>query len=500
MSEQNRTSTHFQLNERLVFEEGSAGRRGFNLPALDVPQRRISEVVDQGMLRESIDGMPELSEVDVIRHFTRLSTWNYHIDLGLYPLGSCSMKYNPRINERMARLDGFMHAHPLMPNELIQGALEVQKALEQCLAEISGMDAVSLQPAAGAHGELTGILMIRAYHESKGRARTKILIPDSAHGTNPASVAISGYVVENVPSNAGGTVDLDSLRKAVDGEVAAIMITNPNTLGVFESQISEIAEVLHSHGALVYMDGANLNAMMGITRPGDFGVDVLHINLHKTFTTPHGGGGPGSGPVAVRKILEPFLPYPTVGVKPDNSLFFDYDRPQSIGKMKAYNGQFGMHVRALCYILANGPEGLKEVSEIAVLNANYIRAKLKDSYALPYDSPTLHEVVFSDRIQARKDVHVGDIGKRLMDYGFHPPTVSFPLIVPGAIMIEPTETEPKQELDAFIDAMRVIAREAEETPEIVKKAPHTTRIGRIDEAGAARKPVLRWKSPTSPAR
>jgi glycine dehydrogenase subunit 2 len=493
MTDHTRTATHFSINERLAFEEGSAGRRGFNLPPIDVPTRKVSDIVEPQLLRDNIDGMPELSEVDVIRHFTRLSTWNYHIDLGLYPLGSCSMKYNPRINERMARLEGFVFAHPFMPNELIQGALEVQKTLEKCLAEVSGMDAVSLQPAAGAHGELTGILLIRAYHESKGKPRRKILIPDSAHGTNPASVTISGYVVENVPSNARGTVDLEQLKKVVDDDVAAIMITNPNTLGVFESQISEIAEVMHSHGALVYMDGANLNAMMGITRPGDFGIDVLHINLHKTFTTPHGGGGPGSGPVAVKKILEPFLPYPIVGQKSDGTYAFEYDRPQSIGKMKAYNGQFGMHVRALCYILANGPEGLKEVSEVAVLNANYIRAKLKDSYALPYDSPTLHEVVFSDRIQAKKDVHVGDIGKRLMDYGFHPPTVSFPLIVPGAIMIEPTETESKQEIDAFIDAMRAIAKEADENPDLVKKAPHTTRIGRIDEAAAARKPVLRWK-------
>jgi len=493
MTNHKRTSTHFQINERLVFEEGSAGRRGFNLPELDVPQRELSEVVDPALLRDGIEGMPELSEVDVIRHFTRLSTWNYHIDLGLYPLGSCTMKYNPRINERMARLDGFLLAHPFMPSELIQGALEVQKSLEKCLAAISGMDAVSLQPAAGAHGELTGILLIRAYHESKGKPRRKILIPDSAHGTNPASVTISGYVVENIPSNAKGTVDLEHLKKVVDEDVAAIMITNPNTLGIFENQISEIADVLHSHGALVYMDGANLNAMMGITRPGDFGVDVLHINLHKTFTTPHGGGGPGSGPVAVKKILEPFLPYPVVGQRGDGMYFFDYDRPHSIGKVKAYNGQFGMHVRALCYILANGPEGLKEVSEVAVLNANYIRAKLKDQYALPYDSPTLHEVVFSDKNQARKDVHVGDIGKRLMDYGFHPPTVSFPLIVSGAIMIEPTETETKQEIDAFIDAMREIAKESEENPDLVKKAPHTTRIGRVDEAAAARKPVLRWK-------
>ena len=489
-----RTSTHIQLNERLVFEEGSAGRRGFDLPALDVPKKNVADIVGGDLLRDGVRGMPELSEMDVIRHFTRLSTWNYHIDLGLYPLGSCTMKYNPKINERMARLEGFLNAHPFMPAEAIQGALEVQKVLESCLAEISGMDAVTLQPAAGAQGELTGILMIRAYHESKGNARRKILIPDSAHGTNPASVAISGYVVENIPSNSRGTVDLEHLRKVVDDQVAAIMMTNPNTLGVFEAEIAEVAEVMHSHGALVYMDGANLNAMMGITRPGDFGVDVMHINLHKTFTTPHGGGGPGSGPVAIKKILEPFLPTPVLGKKTDGSFFLDFDRPRSIGRVKAYNGQFGMHVRALCYILANGPEGLREVSEVAVLNANYIRARLKDSYALPYDAPSLHEVVFSDKIQARKDVHVGDIGKRLMDYGFHPPTVSFPLIVPGAIMIEPTETESKQEIDAFIEAMVAIAKEAEENPELVKNAPHTTRINRVDEAGAARKPVLRWKA------
>src|SRR5215475_12714705 len=327
------------------------------------------------------------------------------------------MKYNPKINEHVARLEGFARAHPYMPAELVQGALQVQKALESCLAEISGMDAVSLQPAAGAHGELTGILMIRAYHESQGNPRKKILIPDSAHGTNPASAAISGYSVESVPSNNRGMVDVEHLRKIVDEDVAAIMITNPNTLGVFETEIAEIAELLHSCGALVYMDGANLNAMMGKTRPGDFGVDVLHINLHKTFTTPHGGGGPGAGPVAVKKVLEPYLPYPVIGEKPEGGLFFNYDRPQSIGKIKAYNGQFGMHVRALCYILANGAGGLKEVSEVAVLNANYIRSKLKSAYALPYDAPTLHEVVFSDKLQSRKEVHVWDIAKRLMDYG-----------------------------------------------------------------------------------
>ena len=493
MKPTDRASTHFSLNEAVIFEEGSPGRRAFDLPALDVPARDVNELIDPGLLRADIPGMPELSEVDVIRHFTRLSTWNYHIDLGFYPLGSCTMKYNPKINERMARLDGFTQAHPYMPIEQIQGALDIQKTLETCLVEISGMDAVTLQPAAGAHGELTGILMIRAYHESHGNPRKKILIPDSAHGTNPASAAISGYAVESVPSNRHGTVDLEELKKRVNEDIAAIMITNPNTLGVFETEIAEIAALLHSCGALVYMDGANLNAMMGMTRPGDFGIDVLHINLHKTFTTPHGGGGPGAGPVAVKKLLEPFLPYPVILKKADGTLYFDYARPHSIGKIKAYNGQFGMHVRALCYILANGPEGLKNVSEVAVLNANYIRAKLKGAFALPYDSPTLHEVVFSDRVQAHHDVHVWDIAKRLMDYGFHPPTVSFPLIVPGAIMVEPTETESKQEIDAFIEAMLAIAKEAEEQPAFVKAAPHTTRVGRIDEAGAARKPVLRWK-------
>ncbi len=493
-----RSEQHLSLNERLVFEEGSAGRRGFDIPKLDVPERDLDSLIGRDMLRDDIDGMPELSELDVIRHFTRLSTWNYHVDLGLYPLGSCTMKYNPKVNELVARLDGFALSHPYMPVDMIQGSLAVQAILQECLSEISGMDAVTLQPAAGAHGELTGLLMIRAYHEARGNPRKKILIPDSAHGTNPASVTISGYDVVKVPSNDRGTVDLDHLRSILDKDVedvedvAGIMITNPNTLGIFENQIAEIADLLHSHGALVYMDGANLNAMMGLTRPGDFGIDVLHINLHKTFTTPHGGGGPGSGPVAVKAALEPFLPYPTVHRAEDGSFYVNHERPQSVGKVKAFYGQFGMHVRALCYILANGPEGLLETSETAVLNANYIRTKLEDVYNLPYDSPTLHEVVFSDRTQAAHDVHVGDIGKRLMDYGFHPPTVSFPLIVPGAIMIEPTETESRQELDAFIEAMREIARESEEDPALVKTAPHTTRIGRIDEAAAARKPILRW--------
>jgi glycine dehydrogenase subunit 2 len=488
-----RVRQHINLNEQLLFEQGSPGRRAYDLPSLDTDSRPLEEIVDKGLLRDSVAGMPELSEVEVVRHFTRLSTWNYHIDLGLYPLGSCTMKHNPRINETVTRLPGFTNAHPYLPANLVQGALGVQAALEACLAEISGMDAVTLQPAAGAHGELTGILMIRAYHEAHGNPRRRVLVPDSAHGTNPASVAISGYVVGHIPSNARGTVDLEALRGLMSDDVAAVMITNPNTLGIFESDIAAIAEIVHSHGALLYMDGANLNAMLGITRPGDFGVDVLHINLHKTFTTPHGGGGPGAGPVAVKKILEPYLPYPVLARGSDGALSYNSDRPQSIGKIKAYAGHFGMHVRALCYILANGPEGLKETTEVAVLNANYIRYKLQGVYVLPYNSPTLHEVVFSDKNQDKRGVSVWDIGKRLIDYGFHPPTTSFPLIVSGAIMIEPTETESRDELDAFITAMLAVAQEAETNPELVKSAPHNARIRRVDEAAAARKPVLRWK-------
>jgi glycine dehydrogenase subunit 2 len=488
-----RVRQHVNLNEQLLFELGSPGRRAWDLPSLDTESRPLEEIVDKELLRETVEGMPQLSEVEVVRHFTRLSTWNYHIDLGLYPLGSCTMKHNPKINETVARLAGFTNAHPYLPAKLVQGVLGVQSALESCLAEISGMDAVTLQPAAGAHGELTGILLIRAYHQARGNPRQRVLVPDSAHGTNPASVAISGYVVGHIPSNPRGTVDLEALRGLMSDDVAAVMITNPNTLGIFESDIAAIAEIVHSHGALLYMDGANLNAMLGITRPGDFGADVLHINLHKTFTTPHGGGGPGAGPVAVKKILEPYLPYPVLATDSTGSLYYNSDRPQSIGKVKAYTGHFGMHVRALCYILANGPEGLKETTEVAVLNANYIRFKLQGVYALPYNSPTLHEVVFSDKNQDKRGVSVWDIGKRLIDYGFHPPTTSFPLIVPGAIMIEPTETESRDELDAFIAAMLAVAQEAESTPELVRSAPHNARIRRVDEAAAARKPVLRWK-------
>jgi glycine dehydrogenase subunit 2 len=441
--------------------------------------------------------MPELSEIEIVRHFTRLSTWNYAIDLGMYPLGSCTMKYNGRINELVARLEGLAEAHPYQPESLSQGALGIMKMLSEALIEITGMDTITLQPAAGAHGEFTGILLAKAYHTANGNPRKKILIPDSAHGTNPATAAVCGYQVANLKSNARGMVDLAELEKAVDGDVAALMLTNPSTIGVFESEIHKIADILHAKGALLYMDGANMNALCGKTRPGDFGVDVMHLNLHKTFSTPHGGGGPGSGPVACKKILEPFLPTPTVVTHANGLLGLDYNRPQTVGRVRAWYGNFGMFIRALAYILANGPDGLRQTTEDAVLNANYIRAKLKVTFELPYDAPSLHEVVFSDRLQAKNGVKTGDMGKRLIDYGFHAYTVSFPLVVQGAMMIEPTESESREELDLLIDALQQIAREAEENPEIVKTAPHTTRLQRLDETTAARKPILRWKAPAA---
>ncbi len=499
MTRRDRVARHASLNERLVFEKGSPGRRGSDLSAADFPRRELSELIDDELVRDSIDGMPSLAESEVVRHFTRLSDWNYHVDLGLYPLGSCTMKYNPKVNEKIARMDGFADLHPYLPESLVQGALEVQKRLEECLAEITGMDRVTLQPAAGAHGELTGLMMVRAYHESRGRGRRSILVPDSAHGTNPASARIAGYEAVHVPSNAKGTLDLDALDRLTNPDVAGIMVTNPNTLGIFEGEIARIAERMHAIGALVYMDGANMNAMMGVARPGDFGVDVLHLNLHKTFSTPHGGGGPGAGPVAVKDALAPFLPAPLIERDGDGRCRLDDERPESIGRVKAFHGQFGMHSRALAYILACGPNGLREASETAVLNAAYVRSKLEGAYHLAYGAPTLHEVVFSDRFQAAHGVHVMDIAKRLIDYGFHPPTIAFPLVVRGAIMIEPTETESREELDAFIDAMLKIARECETDPDRVRSAPHTTRVGRVDEAEAARKPVLRWRPPAGPA-
>src|SRR5262252_4168669 len=487
-----KATRHVNQNEGLIFEKSSAGKMAWKLPPLDVPE------VDSGKLlgsseRKDLGSMPEVSEIEIIRHFTRLSTWNYAIDLGMYPLGSCTMKYNPRVNEVVVRLDGIANGHPYQPEKVSQGALRIIKTLSDCLTEITGMDAITLQPAAGAHGELTGLLMVRAYQQSKGNPRKKVLIPDSAHGTNPATAAMVGYAVENLKSNARGMVDIGALEAQMNDEVGALMLTNPNTLGIFEQEIYKIAEILHAKGGLLYMDGANMNALVGKVRPGDFGVDVMHLNLHKTFSTPHGGGGPGSGPVAIKKALEPYLPKPVVVTKSDGTLGFEYERPQSVGRVRSFYGNFGMFVRALAYIQANGPEGLRQTTEDAVLNANYIRKHLEGSYELPYDTPTMHEVVFSDKIQTRKGIKTGDIAKRLIDYGFHPYTVSFPLVVPGALMIEPTESESKEELDQFIDAMKQIAREAEESPEVIADAPYHTRLTRLDETAAARKPVLRWK-------
>ncbi len=486
-----KAARHTNQSEDLIFEKSSPGKRGFELPPLDVPA--VDARRELGALRrDGVEGLPEVSEIEVIRHFTRLSTWNYAIDLGMYPLGSCTMKYNPRVNEFVARLDGIATEHPYQPTELSQGCLRILKTLESCLAEITGMAAVTLQPVAGAQGELTGLLVIRAHHTAQGSPRKKVLIPDSAHGTNPATAVIAGYAVENVRSESHGMLDVDRLRDLVTEDVAALMLTNPNTLGIFEERIAEIADILHSKGALLYMDGANMNALAGIARPGDFGVDVMHLNLHKTFSTPHGGGGPGAGPVACKEFLAPYLPVPAVVAKQDGSLGFDFNRPKSIGRVRAFTGNFGVLVRALAYTLAYGP-GIRQATEDAVLNANYIRKKLEGLFDLPYASPSMHEVVFSDARQKKNGVSTMDIAKRLIDYGFHPYTTAFPLIVPGALMIEPTESESIEECDLFVDAMRAIAEEAATNPELVKTAPHTTRVGRLDEVRAARQPILRWK-------
>jgi len=487
-----KVTQHLSQNESLLFERSSPGKKAYQLPDLDVPALDAAEALGAENVRREIEGFPEVSEVEAIRHFTRLSTWNYAIDYGMYPLGSCTMKYNPRINELVARTEGLAWAHPYQPEALAQGCMEVMARLEAALMEITGMDAVTLQPAAGAHGELTGILLIRALLEKRGNPRKKILIPDSAHGTNPATAAIAGYAVENIKSSETGGVDLAALEQLVSKDVAALMVTNPNTLGVFENNIAAVAEILHRKGAMLYMDGANMNALVGIARPGDFGVDVMHLNLHKTFSTPHGGGGPGAGPVAVKKVLEPFLPSPRLK-RAGRKWTFNYKLPRSIGRVKAYYGNFGVLVRALAYILAHGGPGLRNATMDAVLNAVYIRKALEPYFDLPYTSPNMHEVVFSDERQAKLGVRTGDLAKRLIDYGFHPYTVSFPMIVHGALMIEPTETESKLELDQFIDAMISIAKEVETDPQMVKNAPYSTRTSRVDETTAARKPVLRWK-------
>ena len=475
--------------EPLIFERSGQGKHGYSLPPLDVPE---TVAIPKHLLRAEIEGETQVSEVEIARHFTRLSRLNFSIDQGLYPLGSCTMKHNPRLNEEMARLPGFAASHPLAPEEVSQGTLELAWRLERALAELTGLARVTLQPAAGAQGELAGILMVRKALEKTGRPRTTVLIPDSAHGTNPASAHFAGYKVKELKSNAKGTVDLAALEAAMTEDVAALMLTVPNTLGVFEDRILDIARIVHGKGGFLYCDGANFNAFVGVAKPGKMGVDVMHMNLHKTFSTPHGGGGPGSGPVAVAESLVPFLPRPTVEHRSDGRFVLDFDRPESIGRLRTFLGNFGMFVRALSYIASYGNR-IGEVAQNAVLNANYIRAGLAGVYHLKYDAPTLHEVVFSDKNQTGNGISNMDIAKRLMDYGFHPPTVSFPLIVHGALMIEPTETEGKPGLDAFIHAMREIARECAEDPEIVRGAPHTTPVRRVDEVGAARNLVLRWR-------
>ena len=476
----------------LIFEPSQPGSTACSLPECDVPRADISELIPDELLRDSPPDLPEVSEVDLVRHYTRLSQRNYGVDAGFYPLGSCTMKYNPKVNEDMACLGGFANVHPLQDDKTVQGCLELLWKTDRLLSEITGMERFSFQPAAGAHGEMTGLMIIKAWHESRGdHDRKKIIIPDSAHGTNPASAAIAGFDVVEVKSDENGLVNPSELEKAIDGETAGLMLTNPNTLGLFEKRIPEIARMIHEAGGLLYYDGANLNAIMGISRPGDMGFDVVHLNLHKTFSTPHGGGGPGAGPVGVVKHLVPFLPAPMVEF--DGQRYYaDYERPLSIGRVRSFHGNFTVAVKAYAYILSMGAKGLREVSETAVLNANYVLAKLKDLYHLPYEARCMHEVVFSAENQKKLGVSALDIAKRLLDYGFHPPTIYFPLIVKEALMIEPTETESKETLDAFIRAMADIAREAETDPELVKGAPHSTVVSRLDEAMAARQPKVRY--------
>jgi glycine cleavage system P protein (glycine dehydrogenase) subunit 2 len=479
--------------DQLIFELSSPGRVGYSLPESDVPGDPRA-ALPVSYLRHEPPALPEVSEFDVVRHYSRLSRLNYGLDTHFYPLGSCTMKYNPRLNEDMARLPGFARLHPLAPESAAQGALALMHALAEALTEIAGMDAVSLQPAAGAQGELAGILMIRAYHLARGEKRTKVLVPNSAHGTNPASTAIAGYEVVEVKSTASGEVDVDDLARHLDTDVAAFMITVPNTLGMFEPRVSDVTEMCHAKGVQVYMDGANLNAILGITRPGDLGFDVCHFNLHKTFTTPHGGGGPGAGPVGVKAHLEPFLPVPVV-VKRGGRYALDWRRPKSIGKLQAFWGNFGMLVRAYTYIRTMGADGLRAVSENAVLNANYIMKRLEGHYDVAAPGPCMHECVLSARRQKKLGVTAMDVAKRLLDLGFYAPSTYFPLIVDEALMIEPTETESKQTLDAFCDAMIRIAREAEEHPQRIHEAPTSTAVRRLDQTKGAREPVLRWRGP-----
>jgi glycine dehydrogenase subunit 2 len=476
---------------KLIYEKSQAGRRASaiphheGLPAVEVPEE---------LRRAEPPRLPEVPEFELVRHFTELSTRNFGIDNGFYPLGSCTMKYNPRVNERLVGLPGFASIHPLQDEDGVQGALDLEWRLQEILAEVTGLDAVSLQPAAGSQGELTGLILVRAYFESRGESeqRRKVVIPDTAHGTTPASVSMAGYDVTPVKTDPRGNIDIDDLRTKVDEHTAALMLTNPSTLGLFDENIEQIEQIFHGAGALMYYDGANLNAVCGISRPGDMGFDIVHINLHKTFSQPHGGGGPGGGPIAVRDILEPFLPVPVVVRREDGTFGLDFDRPQSIGKVRAFTGPFGVFVRSYAYIRAYGPR-LREMSETAVLNANYVLARLKDAYELPYDRLCMHEFVLSAR-NLKRDYGVTalDIAKRLMDYGYHPPTIYFPLVVPEALMIEPTETETKETLDAFCDAMLAIAKEAAVSPELLKEAPHNRPVRRLDEVRAAKHPIVKY--------
>jgi len=480
-------------DQALIFERSIPGRIGYSLPEMDVPELDISSLLPEGYLREENAGLPEVSELDIMRHYTALSKRNHGLDSGFYPLGSCTMKYNPKINENVARFNGFAHVHPLQDESSVQGALELLYDLQQHLIEITGMDEVTLQSAAGAHGEWTGLMLIRAFHEANGDVnRTKVIVPDSAHGTNPASATIAGFETVTVKSTDQGLVDLEDLKRVVGDDTAALMLTNPNTLGLFEENILEMAQIVHEAGGKLYYDGANLNAVLSKARPGDMGFDVVHLNLHKTFTGPHGGGGPGSGPVGVKADLIAFLPKPIISKRVDEFVL-DYDRPQSIGRVKPFYGNFGINVRAYTYIRSMGPDGLKAVTEYAVLNANYMMRRLAEHYDLPFDKHCKHEFVLSGKRQKKLGVRTLDIAKRLLDFGYHPPTIYFPLNVEECIMIEPTETESKETLDAFVDTMIQIAKEAEVNPEIVQEAPHTTVVGRLDETLAARKPVLKFQ-------
>lgn len=476
----------------LIFERSTPGRRGYRLPALDVPEVSIDQLIPQEHLRTQPAELPEVSELEVIRHYTQLSRLNHGVDVGFYPLGSCTMKYNPRVHEDVTSLPGFAAIHPYQPESSVQGALELMYNLSEYLAIISGLEATTLQPAAGAHGELAGLMVIKAFHAHNGEGhRNEMLIPDSAHGTNPASCAMVGYKVVEVPSDDRGGVDVEALKKLVGPNTAGLMLTNPNTLGLFDENICTISQIVHDVGGLLYYDGANANAILGIVRPGDMGFDVVHYNLHKTFSTPHGGGGPGSGPISVSKDLAPFLPGPVVQKEGDKYVFATPEH--SIGRLKSFYGNFLVYAKAYAYILSHGPQGLREVSEIAVLHANYMMRRLQDVYYLPVDRHCKHEFVLSGMWQKELGVRTTDIAKRLLDYGYHAPTVYFPLIVDEAIMIEPTETEPKSTLDEFIEAMRAIAQEAKDNPENLTSAPHHTPVTRLDESRAARQPILRWQ-------